>query len=521
MKLSSQVLAVVGVMTITAAFAAVLPNMLDGGARAFGDDEGPVALAGSERTTFNVESHVDDATIPITIYRPLAADASNQVPVLLHSHGWSGSRTNSDGAFAKYVDNGFGVVSIDMRGHGASKCVPDCVARVHNVGFEIQDVRDVIDHVATLPWVKLEAPGDPLLGALGGSYGGGYQLLTAAFDPRLDAIAPEITWNSLPQSLAPNGAVKSDWVHLLYAATHATNTKVHDNIHKAYAEAMATNSFPDGTGPTGVDVVSWFTASSPAAYPESITIPTLLIQGMPDTLFNLNQAVANFQQISDDAPVWLFAHRTGHILSTAGTIPVPSPVPIGIQPPGQGSPCGDVSDLILAFYTDKLKGGLPFTQSAIEMAFDDGSCREFQAWPPTGLTDIPVADAVAVPSAPVGPKLLLPLVEVAAPSPVLAGIPTVTFTPLDLDDSTIYFSLVAGSADGLRVLDAQVTPFRHRATDAAGAVTLDLGGVASVIGSDETLFLQISTWDEQFATNGDRVPEAAALLDVSVGLPVL
>jgi hypothetical protein len=62
-------------------------------------------------------------------------------------------------------------------------------------------------------------------------YGGGYQLLTAAHDDRLDAIAPEITWNSLPQSLAPNGAVQSTWVDALYGAGVA-QASLADVIHQ-------------------------------------------------------------------------------------------------------------------------------------------------------------------------------------------------------------------------------------------------------------------------------------------------
>ena len=57
--------------------------------------------------------------------------------------------------------------------------------------------------VAQLPWVKKDRPGDPRLGAIGGSYGGGYQFLGAFEELRLhgrpifDALAPEITWHDL------------------------------------------------------------------------------------------------------------------------------------------------------------------------------------------------------------------------------------------------------------------------------------------------------------------------------------
>src|SRR3712207_7113541 len=44
---------------------------------------------------------------------------------------------------------------------------------------ETEDIQAVIDHVADIDWVALDAPGDPVLGAIGGSYGGGYQTMTA------------------------------------------------------------------------------------------------------------------------------------------------------------------------------------------------------------------------------------------------------------------------------------------------------------------------------------------------------
>lgn len=37
-----------------------------------------------------------------------------------------------------------------------------------------------------------ETAGDPLVGMLGGSYGGGIQLTSAGIDSRIDAIAPGI-----------------------------------------------------------------------------------------------------------------------------------------------------------------------------------------------------------------------------------------------------------------------------------------------------------------------------------------
>jgi ABC-2 type transport system ATP-binding protein len=63
--------------------------------------------------------------------------------------------------------------------------------------------------------VRVDGPGDPRVGVVGGSYGGALALLLAGQDPRVDAIVPLITWNDLSYSLAsdnsglPQGTARS------------------------------------------------------------------------------------------------------------------------------------------------------------------------------------------------------------------------------------------------------------------------------------------------------------------------
>ncbi len=47
------------------------------------------------------------------------------------------------------------------------------------------------------------SPGDPRIGMVGASYGGGIQLVAAATDPRIDAIVPTIAWNTLNDVAVP------------------------------------------------------------------------------------------------------------------------------------------------------------------------------------------------------------------------------------------------------------------------------------------------------------------------------
>src|SRR5690349_22440070 len=113
--------------------------------------------------------------------------------MIMHSHGWGGSRSTSASDFTKFLDAGYGVLSFDQRGFGES----GGTAYVENPTVEGRDVTRLVRLVARLRWVRQDAPGDPRLGAIGGSYGGGYQFL-AAFEqlrrqgrPVFDALAPE------------------------------------------------------------------------------------------------------------------------------------------------------------------------------------------------------------------------------------------------------------------------------------------------------------------------------------------
>ncbi|MGQ0536445.1 MAG: alpha/beta fold hydrolase [Methanobacteriota archaeon] len=466
-------------------------------------------------------------TIWITVFQPNGSGPDAKAPILLHSHGWSGSRwrNNTAGlANAKpYLDAGFGVVSIDMRGHGQS----GGQARVHDPDFEIKDVSHVVNYTETLDWVLLEDTvngRDPVMGALGGSYGGGYQILLSIFDPRLDAMAPDITWHDLVQSLAPNGAVKSDWVHLLYLGGKAS-ARVDPMIDTAYREAMLFNGLPDGTPPYTVNVVSEFREHSPVNYPGGIGIPTYLTQGSSDTLFNVNQAVANYEAIAahPSAPkVKLLTHLDGHILNSQGTIPVPSPVPVGVQPAKAGSPCGGLAAKYTAWYNHTLKGAAD-TLPGVEYAMEDGTCVSGASWPlATGSIGRLASGVYALPQAPGGARVLVPIPQF--PSGVtLLGIPTLSGFIQGVDaETTVYFSLVVQGPSGLRTVNSQVTPFHLDAPAPLPTLfEIDLGGVGTTIGPGETLYLGISNFEDQYATNANRIPGAATLNGLFLRVPTL
>ena len=93
----------------------------------------------------------------------------------MHSHGWGGSRTTDPAAFQQWL----------RRGLRRALLRPARLRRERRTrprrepGFEGHDVRAPDRAGRAAAWVQQDGPGDPRLGAIGGSYGGGYQFLGA------------------------------------------------------------------------------------------------------------------------------------------------------------------------------------------------------------------------------------------------------------------------------------------------------------------------------------------------------
>ena len=168
------------------------------------------------------------------------------------------------------------------------------------------------------PTTGTATPDDPRVGMIGGSYGGGIQFATARVDPRIDTIVPIITWNDLSYSLDPNntdqttgvstatpGRDQADLGAAVLGRRHRGRARrrrhrpaaparlpelrelrVHRARHRRHAP---------GTSPK--DQVAKLRHASVANFMANIKVPTLLIQGEKDTLFNLNEAAATYHAL--------------------------------------------------------------------------------------------------------------------------------------------------------------------------------------------------------------------------------
>ncbi|WP_319429399.1 CocE/NonD family hydrolase [Mycobacterium sp. RTGN5] len=198
-------------------------------------------------------------------------------------------------------NDGYNVVSWDPRGEFAS----GGILQLDSPAFEGRDVKAMINWIATQPTSDLNAPNDPKVGMVGGSYGGGIQLASAGTDSRIDAIVPGIAWNSLNEALYPDGAFKTAYSSLLLLSLVLSNARINNQIYLGVISGILTGFISN----TAQAVLS---SSGPDFVVGNITAPTLFEQGTIDVLFTLQQAIQNAQALQPGVPAKMIWSCTGH-----------------------------------------------------------------------------------------------------------------------------------------------------------------------------------------------------------------
>ena len=255
-------------------------------------DSVPAQKIAGPASEYNLTSY--DGTLIRLHWFPLSvrSGTSTTAPTVLMGPGWgeSGSTdTSSSGLFgsldiASLWKAGYNVMTWDPRGFGKSKGTIE----IDSPTVEAHDVSQIISWVSRQKGVETDGVGDPRMGMVGASYGGGIQFGTAATDCRVDAIAPMIAWHSLATSLAKNSTPKVGWSGILMGAAGGRN--LDPKITAANADATT-------KGTTSAASERFFASRGPASLLSKVTVPTLIIQGTVDDLFTLAEGTANYEAL--------------------------------------------------------------------------------------------------------------------------------------------------------------------------------------------------------------------------------
>ena len=421
-----------------------------------------------------IPSRVDGESIVFQVFEPDTLNCTEKHALILEGHGYSGSRqTDKSGGesplsfgapMGELTKAGYAVISIDQRGHGES----GGTVRVMDPAYEGQDLVAIVDWAEQhLDFLKYR-DGNLLLGGIGGSYGGGFQMLLWEIDPsqRMDAMVPEITWNDLPYSLNPGNVVKSYWALFLAGAGDALTQFGQDPFIRAtLLDGVATGVFP-------ADALPQFAAHSPAYFcgqgysdmkgvtadgstyvlsPLVNNIPltsgaftitrsplkqfqkvdALIFQGMRDHLFNFNEAYHNYQCLKrGGGDVRLLSYETGHGAISPDLGLVSQAVQIQGMPLSRNCGPVDGTAATLAWFNEKLlgKGNADAAIASGKNVCYSLTQKDAVAVPKVtvGGTEFPVALPGGLPVPVTLAQLLptiVPLTSVAEGTNVLAGIP--------------------------------------------------------------------------------------------------
>ncbi len=304
-------------------------------------------------------SNEQPCTVSADIYKPDDVSATHKAPAILTTNGFGGSKDDSnEAAIGKgFVNQGYVVLAYSGLGFGTTTCK----ISLDDPQYDGKAGRGMVDVLAgsrgytlddgsgttgRIGYVAQESAGDPRVGMIGGSYGGQIQYAVASLDsadrcdrpdhhverplllPGAEQHRPEQR-RHLPHARRGQEGVDRPLLrrrHRLRSAERDHRPGDHGRLPELRAEAcpavaqLNTAGYPDDA------TLAMARHASVSTYLKKVTVPTLVVQGQKDTLFNLQEAVATYKSLqAQGTPTKMVWQSWGH----SGSTPAPGELDFG------------------------------------------------------------------------------------------------------------------------------------------------------------------------------------------------
>ena len=529
--------------------------------------------------------------IAFQVFEPGTLAGGQSYPMILDGHGFSQSKqtsksyTGSAGlsvANGPIIDAGYGMISIDQAGHGET----GGLIRVMDPDQEGKFLAAILDWADdNLPWIAQgfdEDAGEDnmLLGAIGPSYGGGYQMLLHTTDPkhRIDVMIPQITWADLRLSLFPGTVPKSLWGSFLFSAGNSAGSDENRGNFDPYVQRVFSNAL--STGQVSADGLDYFgyhgmnyfcqeealatgqngddgtidTAGNPYNVDHQPLPPgrvhAVFWQGMRDTLFTFTEAYKNYSCLKEKGgDVRLLTYQSGH--NTLQIVPDPNGASQSTI--GTCGPTYDPTASAIAYFDLYLKGAMASSTSAEIAAWQaqvdtvlpsgDQICMSLNGTDAVLINhaDLPVAannttvfdlpdTVITTGSSPATAAAVA--WDLATHGEIVAGIAQLDISVTPLCEATsscvpggpnrivVYAGLGVNRDGQWQLIDNQVMPIRD-----SGTHSVELIGVADRLAAGEQFGVLFYGVQEQFLGTGSDNTEEPTIIPVtisgSVSMPLL
>jgi ABC-2 type transport system ATP-binding protein len=292
----------------------------------------------------------DDTSLSCVYIIPDASPPAGGFPGVILFHGLGQSHADMQPYGSALAQFGFAALACDARGTGTSG---------GKFGLdgprEVRDAQDLFNWFAADPNVS-----DTQIGALGLSLGGAEVWNAAVAGVPFKAIVPAISWTDLGRALNPNNVPKTGLVKILSQDEPISNW---DPALAQVAQALLQGNVTPA-------VTSAEAARSSRSQLHSLTVPTLLLQGRHDFLFDMDQAIAAWKVLA--GPKRLYLGDLGH--------------PPAKNPPGELT---DYAEAAIGWFTHYLATG-ETPNGGVQLAHDpwDGTWSKYKKLPKTTTASV-------------------------------------------------------------------------------------------------------------------------------------